>query len=213
MLDFHNIWMTKKPKKLNLPKNSCGIRDMFEYVIYLFNRNFFPKMGVICRANNTIATFPNNFLDFVSAAFTIFREEIYIYRCLRTKQALFMPQKKQDRKEVGKTYIRRRKILVSATIWTNFTHQFRKILDGWEKRELNRPLENSASSFVCHGFYLKIKLMFTSQIKNLHPFFFVLFSTNCIIFKPHESGITFDQQDFKNRQYFIYPTRPLNRSK
>lgn len=40
MLDFHNVWMTKKPEKLNFSKDARGIGDMFEDIIYLLNGNF-----------------------------------------------------------------------------------------------------------------------------------------------------------------------------
>lgn len=94
MLDFHNIWMAKKPEKLNFPKDACGIGNMFKDIIYLFNGNFFSKMGIICRADDSIATFANNFLNFISASFTIFCEEIYI--CLQDKRYLIYISSKND---------------------------------------------------------------------------------------------------------------------
>lgn len=87
MLDFNNVWMTKNPEKLNFPKDACGIRDVFEDIIYLLNGNFLSKMGVKCRADNTIATFANYFLDSISASFTVFCEEIYI--CLQNKRIAY----------------------------------------------------------------------------------------------------------------------------
>lgn len=82
MLDLHNVRMTKKPKKLNLTKNSRGIRNVFEDIIYLFYRNLLPEMSVVCRADDAIATFADYFLDSISISFAIFGEEIYI-RCLK----------------------------------------------------------------------------------------------------------------------------------
>nr|GMD88274.1 hypothetical protein Iba_chr14cCG5480 [Ipomoea batatas] len=74
--------MPKKSKKLNLPKDTCSIRDMFEDIIYLFDSNLLTKTCVICRTDNTIATFANYFFNSISAPLTIFCEEIYISRCL-----------------------------------------------------------------------------------------------------------------------------------
>lgn len=79
MLDFHNVRMLKKPKELNFSKNTCGIRDVFEDIVYLLDCNLFSRTCIICRADNTVATFSYHFLDSISVSFTVLCEEIYIY--------------------------------------------------------------------------------------------------------------------------------------
>ena len=80
MLNLHNVWMAQEPKKLDFTEDAGGIRDMFKYIVDLFDSDFFTHVCIVRRANNTIATFTNDFLYFIPAPFTIFREKIYICR-------------------------------------------------------------------------------------------------------------------------------------
>ena len=76
VLDLHNIRVPKESKKFNFTKDSGCIGDMFEDIIYFFNRNFFTSMRIICGANNTITSFANYFLYPISATLAIFSEKV-----------------------------------------------------------------------------------------------------------------------------------------
>lgn len=97
MLDLHNVVMTEEPKKLDLTKNACGIRNVSKDITNLLDCNFFPELGIICRADNTVASFADYFLYSVSPPLIIFPEKIYIRRCLHTNIKPFMNDRKQMR--------------------------------------------------------------------------------------------------------------------
>jgi hypothetical protein len=82
VLYFYNIRMTKQPKEFNFSQNTCGIRNMLKNIINFLDCNLFSSMSINCWANNTITTFPDDFLYLVSITFSILGEEICLSRAL-----------------------------------------------------------------------------------------------------------------------------------
>lgn len=82
VLNFNNVWMPKKPEKLYFTENSISIRNVLKNDTYFLYCNFFSRVSVYCRANNTIASFSYDLLNFIPICITIIREELHLCRAL-----------------------------------------------------------------------------------------------------------------------------------
>lgn len=71
VLYLNYIRMPQHPKQFNFSQNSCSIRGVFENVFNFLYGNLFSSLRVGCRANNTIAAFPNNLLNLVPVRISI----------------------------------------------------------------------------------------------------------------------------------------------
>ena len=82
VLNFHNIWMPNQSQKLDLSKNSRGIRDVLKDIIDLLDRHSFSRASVHCSSNHAIASFPNHFLNLIPGCLPILSKKIIIQRAL-----------------------------------------------------------------------------------------------------------------------------------
>lgn len=78
MLDLNDVRMSKKPEKLDFPKDPSGIRNMLKYVIDLLNSDLFACVCIDCRTDHSIAALSDHLLDAIPVAFSILCEEISI---------------------------------------------------------------------------------------------------------------------------------------
>lgn len=65
VLYLNYVRMPQHPKQLNFSKNSRSVGGVFENVFNFLYGNLFSSLGIGCRANDTIAAFPNNLLNLV----------------------------------------------------------------------------------------------------------------------------------------------------
>lgn len=93
MFYLYNIRMMKHPKKLNFSEDTNGIRYMFKHIINFLDGNSFTSLGINCRTNNSIASFPNNFLNLVSACFSILCEKFWLLITLQKNQQQWKTKK------------------------------------------------------------------------------------------------------------------------
>ena len=105
MFYLYNIRMMKHPKKLNFSEDAYGIRYMLKNIINFLDGNSLTRLAINCRTNNSVASFPNNFLNLVSACFAILCEKVWLLIILQNNQQLWKKNKEKNRKRDTKGYI------------------------------------------------------------------------------------------------------------
>ena len=78
MFDLHDVRMFQKPQKLDLPEYPNRIGDVFKDISHLLDGYFATSVWTFSRSNNSVASFPDNFLDLVLTCFTILGEKLFL---------------------------------------------------------------------------------------------------------------------------------------
>ena len=76
VFDLNDVRMAQEPEELDLTENASCIRDVLEDVVDLLDGDFLSRVRVVGRADDSVASFADDFLDSVPGAFTVLREEI-----------------------------------------------------------------------------------------------------------------------------------------